>query len=429
MKASALPVLLILLAASLSGGMRAAAAPAEPKKITAEIAALLQLLEEQGALFEPAELDRRLRLAVCQVIDPGAELLTPAEAARRREEDAGVFYGIGVQLEIRDKRPRILKVLPDGPAAAAGLPAGAAIEKIDEADTLDMALADAVARLRGYQGQPVTLQFRPPPNAADPAAAATTNAPAAPELQTVELLRSLVLMPMTGMTEPWPLQLAYMKINGIYDGSGAYMAEQLQAWSTQEVAGVILDLRGAGGADLPSVAAAASLCAPAGRPLFRVAAGRNRESAEYSARKSPLLTMPVIALIDAQTRGAAALLAAVLRNCRGAMLIGAPCRNDLVLRAPISLPDGQVLYIAMHKIELLPAAAAPAELVPDVQIPSDARIPAPPAPEKADDDIFAKISDQERQERALAERIGQDTALRRAADILLGLKALGIKTR
>ncbi len=440
-----------LLVAGLAAGAVAEAeqAPVNHAKITADFSSLLTLLDAQGAL-DAGQLAERLPLAVCQAIDPGAVILDAAAAERRREEESGIFYGIGVKLEIRDQRPRVLQALPDGPAAAAGLPAGAIIEKIDGADTLNLPLADVVARLHGPQGQPVTLAYRlppagnqaapptniPPPAAELPDAGGGRDAdpgkpapPAAPESHTLQLTRSLMHMPMTGTTEEWPMQLAYMKINGIYDGSGEYSVRQLQEWATQNVAGVILDLRGADGADLPSVAEISSLLSTNGQPLFRVLAGRNRAAVTHSANHAHTLPMPVMALIDADTRGAAAWLAAVLRNCRGAMLIGSPCPQDLAVRTPVPLPDGRVLFIATQKIELLPAAATPTTLMPDVQIPAGASLPAPSAEEKPDADIFKEITDQERQERALTERIGRDAALRRAADILLGLKALGIHAR
>ncbi len=448
MKAFAWFICASLLTAGMTAGAEAEKTPVNHAKITADFTALITLLDAQGALADAGRLAERLPLAVCQAIDPGAAILDAVAAERRREEESGIFYGIGVKLEICDQRPRVLQALPDGPAAAAGLPGGALIEKIDGTNTLDMPLADVVSRLRGHQGQPVTLEYRlppaanqpPPTNTPTPAAAspdaggardvdAEKPAAAAPESHAVKLVRSLMHMPMTGTTEEWPMQLAYMQINGIYDGSGAYAVRQLQSWATQDFAGVILDLRGAGGADLPSVAEIGSLLAAKGQPLFRVLDGRGREAAVHSAKHAEILPLPVMALIDADTRGAAAWLAAVLRNCRGAMLIGAPCPQDLALRTPVPLPDGRVLFIATRKIELLPAAAIQPMLAPDVQIPAGANLPAPPAGEKSEDDIFTEITDQERQERALAARIGRDAALRRAADILLGLKALGIQAR
>jgi C-terminal processing protease CtpA/Prc len=313
------------------------------------------------------------------------------------------------------------------------------IEKIDGTNTLDMTIGDVIALLRGHRDQPVTLEYRLPGATAAPdtTVSANTDTNIPPEhteanvdqtaqSYTIKLKRSLMQMPKTGITEEWPLQLAYMKINGIYDGSGSYAVKQLQDWATQNIAGVILDLRSAGGADLPSVAEIGSLFAQEGQPLFRVIAADNREPVTYSSNKSSPLPVPVMALIDADTSGAAACLAAVLRNARGAMLIGAACPHDLVVRTPVPLADGRVLFIATQQIELLPPTELPPMLTPDVQIPAGVSLPPPPESKKTDD-IFVQITDQERQERALTERIGQDAVLRRAADILLGLKALGIK--
>jgi CubicO group peptidase (beta-lactamase class C family) len=74
------------------------------------------------------------------------------------------MVGIGTALDI-DKEthvPRILKVLPDSPAAEAGLTAGLLIQKIDDASTADKPLPDCVKLLRGPAGTKVRLDILDP---------------------------------------------------------------------------------------------------------------------------------------------------------------------------------------------------------------------------------------------------------------------------
>jgi membrane protease YdiL (CAAX protease family) len=67
--------------------------------------------------------------------------------------------GIGVQLGEKDNKVIIVQVLPNTPAAKAGLPSGAVIQKIDGIATEGKPLADCSALIRGESGSKVTLEL------------------------------------------------------------------------------------------------------------------------------------------------------------------------------------------------------------------------------------------------------------------------------
>ena len=152
--------------------------------------------------------------------------------------------------------------------------------------------------------------------------------------------------------EFWPRQIAYLKINGLYAGAGTVVTSRLQMVSTGIVAGLILDLREAGGADLASVVEVGSRFQKSGVELFRVRDFRGQDQEVFTVTDGATFPLPLMVLVNESTTDAAELLAAVLRNAPRVMLIGAPTRGDAGLRTLIPLSDGRRLDLAVRQVTL-----------------------------------------------------------------------------
>ncbi|MEI9935115.1 MAG: hypothetical protein WDM71_09780 [Ferruginibacter sp.] len=62
--------------------------------------------------------------AILNNLDPHSRLITVNEVQSTNEELAGNFYGIGIEYNVYNDTINVITVLPDGPAAAAGLESG-----------------------------------------------------------------------------------------------------------------------------------------------------------------------------------------------------------------------------------------------------------------------------------------------------------------
>jgi len=392
--------------------------PASVREMMSGISEIGAILEERHVVYEAETLKSNVLDAVIETIDPeGGAILTKDQAVRRQDEEKGLFYGIGCKLRIKDKWPQIMEVASNSPAAAAGLCATNLIVKIGDHSTESLPMDASVQFLRGGKGEALELTIR--------ADEKTT------ETRVVKLTRSAIQTPVTGTTETWPQGIGYLKINGFYTNSGAVIVEQLNTWRGTNCFGVILDIRGADGMDLESVVEIGSLFAHAGDTLFILRDGYNTAVATYQAKAGQPMDKPIMVLIDHNTSGAAEVLAGLLSVCKGAMLIGTPTRGDDRIRNIIPFSNDRVLYIATQRIELSKGPAYYQKgVAPHVHV-APTNTPAIRENEFADEepDIFSGISEQERQDRALIKRVDGDVILRRAVDILLGLKALDFKVR
>ncbi|MDD5039789.1 MAG: S41 family peptidase [Patescibacteria group bacterium] len=98
-----------------------------------------------------------VRGMVASVNDPYSVFLDPAETVSFEKELSGTFEGIGAELGIKKDQLTIISVLPDTPAAKAGLRDGDRILKIDDTETAQLPLDEAVGLIRGEKGTHVIL--------------------------------------------------------------------------------------------------------------------------------------------------------------------------------------------------------------------------------------------------------------------------------
>lgn len=67
------------------------------------------------------------------------------------------FVGVGLELRIQERFPRVVRVIPGSAAAHARVEVGDSLVAIDDAPTAGWSLADTVAALRGEAGTRVSL--------------------------------------------------------------------------------------------------------------------------------------------------------------------------------------------------------------------------------------------------------------------------------
>lgn len=221
--------------------------------------------------------------------------------------------------------------------------------------------------------------------------------------------------------EFWPEDIAYLKVRSLGKGSGAEVHDHLQALTDK--AGIILDLRGAGGGDLQSVAVLGGVNRTEGTPLYVVTDNQGQVLSTNIVESNFSLRIPLMALIDQRTRGGAEALAALWRGCPGIMLIGSNTRGEARFREAVTLPGGQAISMATRKITPLQGAQfAGCGIQPDVMV--KAAMDTTPAILSNTNTPARPLSAKSEQDRDLMKRVGDDVVLRRATDILLGLRTL-----
>jgi Peptidase family S41 len=157
----------------------------------------------------------------------------------------------------------------------------------------------------------------------------------------------------------------YLRIARIGAGlSGQVAAACQQLTATNRPKGVVVDLRFAQGADYPAAAAVAGLFLAKSLPLFRLGG----ETVSSTDNKNAI-RLPVAVLVNGDTRGAAEVLAGVLRETRAALVLGAPTAGSAAVMREFPLKNGQRLQIATTPVQFPDGREFPSDgLKPDIAV-------------------------------------------------------------
>jgi carboxyl-terminal processing protease len=390
----------------------AAALPADrvPHPLARKVEAIIEALSARGIELNSAAGGRALIECIARGADPFARVMDAAAYARLREEQAGWGYHTGVRFTVKKGAPVVAGTPESGDSV---LRVGDEVTSIDGEPAANLAIGDVWTRMRGHSETTLALTVKREGVAL-----------------TVEVARARAPLPSIELSEIWPREIGYARVNGFFRSQPGAVLALLREWDAKNLAGGILDLRGAGGDDVAGAAALAEPFASPGSLLFAV---RDRDENDLDTHRASSgarpIDMPIMVLADETTSGAAEIFAAVAADSvRGVLTIGRPTAGDPCIREGIEMPDGSILYMAVRQIvtgngtKLDGRAGA----TPNVSVAS--RVARPEYEPDGARDRRERL-EVEALDRELRERVRGDAVLQRALDVALGLKALNIPAR
>ncbi len=157
----------------------------------------------------------------------------------------------------------------------------------------------------------------------------------------------------------------YARIGEIGPSTAKELAGAISHWKpTNELEGVVLDLRFATGSDFQAAAQLADLFFPTGQPVLDWGEGLFQ-----STTKTGSFPVPVTVLVNRQTRGAPEAVAAALRSSGLALVIGGTTAGEAAVYRDFLLPTGGSIRIAVNNVKTGNGEAIPTEgLVPDIVV-------------------------------------------------------------
>lgn len=351
--------------------------------------------------------------ALIRASEPSVVFLDEAQVAARSQQQSVREWDTGLTLVATEGLPRVAAVRAGSPAAAAGILPGELIGKVAGRDVLSEATLKFVREMLA-EGDGATVEI------------GLLSADQKTRTVSVERVRQAE----SSLTdvEDLPAGIGYLRVAGLFPGAGAEISDALGKWQAAGRIGAILDLRGAGGTAEGEVPAVAAKFAPEGPTLYSMSDRQGHEISSVKSADAPESPIPLMVLVDEETTGAAELLAAVLGGgVKGAMIIGRETSGDPLIREPHKLSTGRYALLATREVKTADGAtySGSGGVRPDVVINAAALDETVYEPEQPVLRKGKTMSDEEKDDRALRDRTRNDTYLRRATDVLLGLKALG----
>ena len=301
--------------------------------------------------------------------DPFTMYLPPDDQKRATEDLAGAFSGVGIQLGYKDGLLAVMAPLKGSPAASADVQAGDLIlhitdtqKNIDE-DTTDMNLFEAVEKIRGPKGTPVTLKlFRE----------------GRTEPFDVTLKRDEILVPSVELTmiEKDGKKIAHIQLSRFGDRTKDEWSKVVdQIVLTPDVTGVLLDVRNNPGGYLDGSIDIASEFIKDGVVVSQQ--GRTNTQKYTVSRKGRLTELPVEVLINKGSASASEIVAGALRDRRDAQLIGENSFGKGTVQDALQLGNGAGLHVTIGRW-LLPSG----DWIHEKGIPADVEIKDDPNTEE-----------------------------------------------
>src|SRR5690606_29726234 len=160
-------------------------------------------------------------------LDPHTILLTPEEHSDLGVKTRGQFGGIGAEIREDERRIRIARVLPDSPAALAGLKDGDLLLQIEKQSTINLRSSEAQQLLRGPVDTKVTVKVQ-----------------RGQETLTITITRKIIRVDSV-TSALLPGKIAYLEISTFQENTGEQVRKAIAELTPKGEAlrGLILDLR------------------------------------------------------------------------------------------------------------------------------------------------------------------------------------------
>lgn len=240
-------------------------------------------------------------------LDPHSAYLPDEEFQDLDESSRGRFSGIGVNVQVVDKRIVVQAVITPSPADSAGINPRDIILSIDDNPVKGRNLRKAIDELRGEPGSNIDLEILTPEG----------------ETRTVSMVRSTVEVPSVNfsMIED---DFGYFKVSHFNRETSAHLESTLASIEADGTTfkGIVLDLRdNPGGVLQPAVDMADGFL---DEGVIVTTRGRNASmQLEFTASPGDWLAgIPIVILIDRGTASASEVLAGALQDHGRALVIG-----------------------------------------------------------------------------------------------------------
>ena len=255
-----------------------------------------------GTAEGPLLMTGSLKGMVNSLGDPYSVYLDPKMYSELMLETKGSFGGVGIVLGVKDKQLTVVAPIEGTPAETAGILSGDLIVKIDGQDTKDMALDEAVGKIRGKEGSKVTLTIQR----------------TGQEAEEYSLTRAtIVLKSVSGKI--LENGIGYIRLSMFSETTGNDFTQKMSELTEQGMTSLILDLRNNPGGLIGESVKVARLLVPQGPIVSVIGKDGERETSQSYLEKTPL---PLVVLINGGSASASEIVAGAIQDTSAGKLIG-----------------------------------------------------------------------------------------------------------
>jgi len=252
---------------------------------------------------------------------------TPEELRQNHDFLAGVFGGIGASMQSRNGELLVTAIVPDTPAAAAGLKQSDVVTRIDGQDATGLTVTEAVQKIRGKVGTHVKL---------------TVNR-AGKELE-FDITRQQIKVPSV-KSKDVAQGVLYIRIVDFGEHTAADFHQQLDAGLKRGDKNVIFDLRRNPGGYVSAADQVISEFVQSGEAVTLV--GRTSKDVHKVSGKGIAFTQKLVVLVDENSASASEITAGALQDHNRGALVGKKTFGKGLVEQDYPLRNGGDLHLTV----------------------------------------------------------------------------------
>lgn len=264
--------------------------------------------------------------------DEYSQYITKEEYADFEANVMGNYVGIGIYMAVYKDSDEIVIISPmkESPAEKAGLQSGDIITKVDgityTGDQIDM----ASSKIKGEEGTKVSLEIK-----------------RGEETFSVDIVRQKVVVnPVT--SEVLEENIGYISLVSFDEDCSTEFKQKYEELVSKGIKSLIIDLRNNGGGLVNEALVIADYIVPEGKDLLITVNKKENEIVEKATQK-PIVTVPVVVLVNENSASASEILAGALKDNDCATIIGTKTFGKGVIQEILKLSDGSALKLTTEE--------------------------------------------------------------------------------
>ena len=267
--------------------------------------------------------------------DRYTRFLDPTEHEDMSDENRGDFEGIGAELDTKDGRIFIRKIIPNSPALRAQLKSKDTILKVGDKLIQGMDILDVVKLIRGKGGTKVKL---------------TIKREETPEPFDVEIIRDVILFEIVeSRMEDTVNKIGYIALRQFNEKSDQKVYDAMNELDNQGAKAFVLDLRRNPGGLLDAAISIGSRFISSGDVVVIQNKGGHRTAVPVDPSKHNHMLRPLAVLIDGNTASAAEIVSGAIQDNKAGVLIGNDSFGKGLVQTIIDLDDDSAVAITTAK--------------------------------------------------------------------------------
>ena len=261
-----------------------------------------------------------------QGLDPHSSYIAPDQFDDMQIATSGEYGGLGMEVTMEEGVVKVISPIDDTPAKKAGIKSGDYLTAVDGISILGFNLNDAVDKMRGKPGEPITVTVIR--KGEDP--------------RDITMVRAIIKkIPVRHEIKDG---VGYLRISQFNELTATSLETSIKAIKKElggKIPGIIVDLRGNPGGLLDQSIRVSSAFLDGGE-VVSTRGRRTEDTKTYNAKKGQLAGgIPVIVLIDGASASASEIVAGAIQDRERGLVLGLTSFGKGSVQSVIPLRNGR----------------------------------------------------------------------------------------